>query len=374
MMPGPLDESRLEARAAELLLRLGALGVILYGAYALLQPFFPLLLWAVILATALNPLHQWLSARLGGRFRLSAVLITLGLLAVAIGPVAALADSLIGTVKAVAAHVEKGGLQVPALPAFVTDLPVVGDQIGRFWTSATANMDATVQKYAPLLIPQAGELIGILGSVAKGVLGFVFAVILTGILLAASPGLTEIGRKLADRLAGRPNGTHVIMLATQTIRGVSRGVVGVAVLQALLTGVVLQAFGVPGAGLLAFAGLILCIVQIGLIPVVGPVLIWAWMSMTPGQALLMTALLVPVGLIDNVLKPLWMSRGLETPASLMLVGVIGGTLSAGVVGVFVGPMVLAVLHDLAKAWIDRPDPLPAGAAPDAKGPASPPEG
>ncbi|QYZ69855.1 AI-2E family transporter [Neotabrizicola shimadae] len=353
--PENLKLDRVEARAAELLLRLVALGLILYSGYALLRPFFPLFLWAVILATALKPLHDGLAARLGGRVKVSATLITLGLLLIAFGPVAALADSLIGTVKAVASHVETHGLRVPALPAFITDLPLVGEQIARFWTSATSNLQATVQKYAPILMPSAGELIGMLGSVAKGVLGVVFAVILTGILLAASTGLSEIGRKLADRLAGRPNGTHVILIATRTIRGVSRGVVGVAVLQALLAGVVLQFFDVAGAGLMAFVGLILCIVQIGLLPIVGPVLIWAWATMPATQALMLTLLLVPITLIDNVLKPVLMSRGLETPASLMLVGVVGGTLSAGVVGVFVGPIVLAVLHDLAREWIDGPD-------------------
>jgi len=347
--------NQIEARAAELLLRLAALGLILYSGYALLRPFFSLFLWAVILATALKPLHNWLTLRLGGRGRLTATLITIGLLLIAIGPVAALADSLIVTIKSVVVHIEEKGIRVPALPAFIADLPLVGDQIARSWASATTNLEATVQKYAPLLIPSAGELLGVLGSVAKGVLGIIFAVILTGILLAASDGLTEIGRKLADRLAGRPNGTHVILIATRTIRGVSRGVVGVAVLQALLTGIVLQVFDVAGAGLMAFLGLILCIVQIGLIPIVAPVLIWAWATMPATQALMMTLLLVPITLIDNVLKPLLMSRGLETPASLMLVGVVGGTLSAGVVGVFVGPIVLAVLHDLAREWIDGPD-------------------
>ena len=359
----PTGLDLVERRAAELLLRLLALGLILYGGYALLRPFLSIFLWAIILATALKPLHDGLTARLGGRPRLAATLMTIGLLLIAIGPVAALADSLIGTVKTVAEHVAEKGVRVPTMPAFVTDLPLVGDPIQRFWASATSNMEATLQKYGPLLMPPAGELIGLLGAMAKGVLGVAFAVLLTGILLAASPGLTEIGRKLADRLAGSPNGTHVILIATRTIRSVSRGVVGVAVLQALLTGIVLQVFGVAGAGLLAFVGLILCIVQIGLIPIVAPVLIWAWMSVPPGHALMMTVLLVPIMLIDNVLKPLLMSRGLETPASLMLVGVIGGTLSAGVLGVFVGPIVLAVLHDLAREWIGLDEPARAEDSP-----------
>ncbi len=342
---------RIETRAAELLLRLAALGLILYSGYALLRPFFSLFLWAVILATALKPLYDWLRRRLGGRGKLAASLITIGLLLIAIGPVAALADSLFVTVKTVVEHYEATGVRMPALPRFITDLPLVGEGIARSWTAATANIEVTAAKYGPLLIPSAGEVLVVLGSIAMGFLGMIFAVMLTGILLAASTGLSEIGGKLADRLAGSPNGTHLIVVATRTIRAVSRGVVGVAVLQALLTGVVLQIFDVAGAGLMAFVGLILCIVQIGLIPVVAPVLIWAWITQPATEALLLTVLLTPITLIDNVLKPLIMSRGLETPASLLLVGVVGGTLSAGVVGVFVGPIVLAVLHDLAREWI-----------------------
>lgn len=353
--PDPQDPATLEARAAELILRLAALGLILYGAYALLRPFLALFLWAVILATALKPLHGWLSTRLGGRQRLAAGVLTLVLLVVAVGPVAALADNLIVSVKAVAGRMDQGALRVPALPPALADLPMVGPKLAAFWTSATSNLEATVQRYAPMIMPSAGEVIGVLGGVAKGVLGFFFAIVLTGVLLATSDGLSEIGRRLADRLAGSPVGTHVIGLAVQTIRGVSRGVVGVAVLQALLAGIVIQAFGIPGAGVMAFVGLILCIVQIGLFPIVVPLLIWAWVTMAPGMALLLTVLLVPILLLDNVLKPLLMSRGLETPAAILLVGVIGGTMSAGLVGVFVGPIVLAVLHDLAQEWIADKD-------------------
>lgn len=352
--PDPEGLDLIESRAAELLLRLAALALILYGGYALLRPFFPLFLWAVILATALKPLQSWLSDKLGGRPRLSATLLTLAMILIALGPVAALADSLVETVKVLAERLTQGSFRLPQLPPAVAKIPLIGEPLTAFWTMATTNLEATVRKYAPLLLPSAGTVLTFLGHLAMDLIGFLLAVLLTGVFLATSDSLALLGRRLADRLAGNPNGTRVIQLATQTIRGVSRGVVGVAVLQALAMGVLLQVFGIPGAGLLAFLGLILCIMQLGLFAIVLPVLAWAWYSMEPGTALLLTVLLTPVTLVDNVLKPLLMARGLDTPAVVMLVGVVGGTLSAGLLGVFIGPIVLAVLYDLARAWIEEP--------------------
>ena len=132
----------------------------------------------------------------------------------------------------------------------------------------------------------------------------------------------------------------------KTIRNVSRGVVGVALLQTILIGIVLQIAGVPGGGLLAFVILVLCILQIGPGLVVLPVLIWAWLTMSTGPALLLTVLLVPLTLMDNML----MGRGLSTPTLVIFLGVVGGTLAYGLIGLFLGPAVLAIFYDLLVTW------------------------
>ena len=124
-----------------------------------------------------------------------------------------------------------------------------------------------------------------------------------------------------------------------------------ALIQALLAGIVLMAFGVPAAGLITFAALILCIVQIGPAPVLLPVIVWAWFTMSATLAFFLTVLLVPVVVIDNVLRPLLMARGLTTPLLVILTGVIGGTLTHGLIGLFLGPIVLAVFYDLVVAWV-----------------------
>jgi predicted PurR-regulated permease PerM len=190
---------------------------------------------------------------------------------------------------------------------------------------------------------------GKVAAISVDVLKFVASVIIAGFLFLPGPRLATGARAFASRLIA-PRGAQFVDLAGATIRNVSRGVIGVALLQALLAGVILYVAGIPGAGLIAFGVLLLCIVQIGAAPVILPVLVWIWMTHPTTYSLVLTVLLVPVGLVDNVLKPLLMARGLTTPMLVILTGVIGGTLTHGLVGLFLGPVVLSVFYELVVAW------------------------
>jgi len=144
---------------------------------------------------------------------------------------------------------------------------------------------------------------------------------------------------------------HFLELAGATIRTVSRGVIGVAIIQSLLAGIGFKLAGIPSAGLFAFAVMILSIIQVGAAFVLVPVIIWIWMDKDFTTALLLTVFLGLVGVIDNILKPLVMKRGLTTPALVIFVGVIGGTLAHGIVGLFIGPIILSLAWELTVAWI-----------------------
>ena len=205
-----------------------------------------------------------------------------------------------------------------------------------------------MHKYGPAVLPAGGSVLGKIAALSADVLKFVVSVIISGFLFVPGPRLAASARAFAVRLI-RHGGAHFVDLAGATIRNVSRGVIGVALLQALLGRRDPDACGVPGAGLIAFAVLILCIIQIGPAPVLVPVMIWAWMTST-ALALVLTVLLIPVMLVDNVLKPILMARGLTTPMLVILTGVIGGTITHGLIGLFLGPVVLAVFYDLVVAW------------------------
>jgi predicted PurR-regulated permease PerM len=162
--------------------------------------------------------------------------------------------------------------------------------------------------------------------------------------------LVEAVATFLRRLVSR-RGDEFVQLAGATVRNVSQGVIGVSLLQALLAGIGLMAASVPGASLITLFVLILGIVQIGPSVILIPVIIWSWLTMETTTALIFTAYIVPVNLIDNILRPLLMSRGLSTPMLVIVIGAIGGTLSNGIIGLFVGPIVLAVAWDLLVTWV-----------------------
>ena len=186
---------------------------------------------------------------------------------------------------------------------------------------------------------------------------FLFAVVITGFLFTRGPTLLAATRALARRVD--PNyGEHFLDLAGATIRAVSRGVIGISLLQAIIGGVGVALAGAPFASLLTLAILVLGIVQIGPVVVIIPLAIWGWMELSTGAALAFTVCMVAVYLVEAVMKPFVLAHGLKTPMLVILIGVIGGILEHGIPGLFAGPIVLAVAWEVAKAWIyereDRP--------------------
>ena len=367
-IPRPGRE-RIEASATDFVVRIAFLGLFAWWSLQLVRPFAPIIIWAVLLTVALYPAYDWLARALGGRRRLAAAILTGVALAVVLGPVSVLAASLAESVQWLAAGLASGALKVPPPPASVEDWPMVGHQLDEAWTLAAGNLDDAVRRYGDVVLPAGGTLLGKLAAISGGVLRFVASVLIAGFLDPPGPRLAAGARVFASRLIA-PRGALFVDLAGATIRNVSRGVIGVALLQALLAGAILYLAGIPGAGLIAFGVLILCIVQIGPAPILLPVLVWIWMTGTTGFALVLTALLVPVGLLDNLLKPILMARGLTTPMLVILTGVIGGTLTHGLVGLFLGPVVLSVFYDLVVTWT-RHGALAPETAPEAAPPAAP---
>ncbi|MEO0978136.1 MAG: AI-2E family transporter [Pseudomonadota bacterium] len=354
--PEPADgktgkrEPTLDAKVIDIAVRLGVLGLFAYFSLQLIAPFFLFLLWAVVLTVALYPAYDWLAGKLGGRKVISAILITLLCLAIVIGPVAVLVVSLVETLSGWFHKITGDGLTLPPLPERLAALPVVGDRIAELWGLAGRSLELFFTKVGPMLVPAGGRILSMLASLSGSVLFFIVSIILAGCLFVPGPALGKGAKRFADRIMA-PRGSEFVDLAGATIRNVSRGVIGVAVIQGLLTGILLIAFNVPLAGVLTFIALILCIIQIGPALVIIPTIIWAWSSWEFVPALAFTILIVPVMLVDNVLRPILMSRGLDVPMLVILIGVLGGTITHGLLGLFLGPVVLAVFYELVIAWV-----------------------
>ena len=340
----------------QLAIRLGLLAFLIYWTFVLIRPFVPILAWSIVLAVALYPVFNLLSRLLGGRPRLAAAILTVVNLGIVIGPATWLGLSAVEGVKDFAANLSAGNLVVPSPPDGVKNWPLIGPQLYELWNQASNNIRAALREVAPHLKPLAGTMLGLAGNAGVGTLKFLLSVALAGFLFPYGSQLVAAGRGFLYRIVPEQS-EHFLELAGTTIRAVSQGVIGVAIIQSLLAGIGFKLAGIPGAGLLAFAVMILAIVQIGAAIVLFPVIIWIWIDKDFTTALLLTVFLGIVGILDNILKPLVMGRGLTTPTLVILVGVIGGTLAHGIVGLFIGPIILSLAWELTVAWIrtDRAD-------------------
>lgn len=324
-------------------------GIVLVSLF-LLRPVAPLLVWAVILAVAVYPLFAILRQRLRLRAGLAAGLLSILLLALLLTPAVILSASAIESLDGYARMLIKGEHVVPPPPESVRDWPMIGERIHVFWLTASNDIRALLKDHVGL-IASVGRWVGrVAASVFLEILQFAGAIIVAGVLLAYSDRVANTVSDLAGRVADA-RGRHFIEIAGSTIRNVSQGVIGVALLQAALLGIGMLVADVPFAGPITFVALVLAIVQVGPGILMIPVIIWVWTAMPALTAALFMIYTVPLLLVDNVLRPVVMARGLQTPMVVILAGVICGTLAGGLIGLFVGPVVLAVFYDLVTAWV-----------------------
>jgi predicted PurR-regulated permease PerM len=345
-------QARTSEDVIQIAIRLVLLAGLIYWSFVLLSPFIPILLWSVVLAVALYPAWDWLSVHLGHRPRIAALLVTLAVLAVFLGPAAWLGIGLVEGLRNISDQLTSGNLTIPTPPDSIKDWPVIGATLHEYWQMASVNLASVFRELAPYLKPLAGPVLAIAGSAGTGTLMFLVAVVISGFLYPYGPPLVAASQRALTRIVADKSESF-LALAGATIRTVLQGVIGVAAIQALFAGVVLKIAGVPNASVLAFVILVLGIIQIGSLPILLPVVIWVWMVKDVGTAVLITIFLAIVGISDNALKPLFMGRGLSTPVLVIFIGVIGGTLAHGIVGLFIGPIILAVAWEVMMAWIGR---------------------
>jgi predicted PurR-regulated permease PerM len=334
----------------QLVIRLGLLAVLIFWTLVLIRPFVPILAWSVVLAVALNPVFERLAKILGGRPKLAATILTVISLAIVIGPATWIGLGAVEGTKDIAEQLTAREVLVPSPPQAIKSWPLVGPQLYEFWDQASTNLRSVLRQITPYLKPFAVTLLGVAGNAGVGTIKFLVSVAVAGFLFPYGPQLVAASRGFLARIVPEQS-EHFLDLAGATIRAVSQGVIGVAIIQALLAGIGFKLAGIPSAGLLAFVVLLLSIVQIGGTIVILPVIIWIWTDKDFATALLLTVFLLIVGVLDNILKPLVMGRGLTTPALVILIGVIGGTLAHGIIGLFLGPIILSVAWELMVAWI-----------------------
>jgi predicted PurR-regulated permease PerM len=346
---------RVNAHLVELAIRLGLVAFLAYWSFLLVRPFLPIMVWSVVLAVALNPIFLWIAALLGGRRKAAAAILAILGLGVVIGPATWLGFGLIEAIRGLIERLDTGELSIPPPPESIRGWPLLGQQVYDFWTQASTNVRSALASILPQLRPFGLMLLEAAQSAGTGTLKFLASVIIAGFLFPPGPALVAGTKTLARRIDAA-NGEAYVRLAGATINAVSRGVIGISLLQAIVGGMGMWLVEVPGASLLTFLILVLGIVQIGPLIIVVPLIVWGWMTMPTALAFAFTLCMLTVNFMDNFLKPFVLARGLTTPILVIFIGVIGGVLTHGIAGLFAGPVVLAVAWDLSRAWISEGNP------------------
>jgi predicted PurR-regulated permease PerM len=352
-----LPNAELGARAAsgllDVLIRAGLVLALAVLCYQIFSPFLHLMVWALILAVTLYPLHQWVAQRMGGKQGLSATLLVLLGIALIVVPAAVLMSSLGDSVHRLVSDVQNNTLEIPAPRDSVAAWPVVGKKVHALWSQAHADLPALVQSNQPKLGDLAKAALGFVAGIGAGLLLFVAAFIIAGIIMAFGQGGERGSLAIFKRIVGDARGAEFTKLSTATIRAVAQGVIGVAFIQAIIVGLFLLFAGVPWAGALAAIVLVLGIAQVPALLVTLPAIAYIWVSGAygTGEAVLHSVLLFAAGMTDNVLKPLMLGRGVEAPMPVILLGALGGMAAAGILGMFVGATMLALGYQIFMGWV-----------------------
>jgi len=335
------------------------IGLLIVACLWILQPFLAATIWATMIVVATWPMMLGVQARLGGRRWAAVSVMTFAMLLVLVVPIVLAVATIVDHTDQIVAWAKAAAAAgVPSPPSWVEQVPLAGERIAKEWRQLAATPPEDLVARATPYARQAVQWFASqAGSFGLMLLQFLLIILITAILYSmgesAASGVRRFARRLADE-----RGESSVVLAGQAIRGVALGVVVTAVVQTTLAGIGLAVAGVPYAAVLTAIIFILCIAQLGPTLVLVPAVVWLYWTGDPVWGTVLLVWAVIVGAMDNFLRPFLIKRGADLPLLLIFVGVIGGLISMGIVGLFVGPTVLAVTYRLLEWWIadiDRPE-------------------
>lgn len=317
------------------------------------RPFALPFAWGTIIAIGAYPIYLRINKALGGRRTWSGVVYALLGLALIVGPSILLAETLIEGAQAAKEYLDEEVAIVPPPPKGVQELPLIGKQLYEYWSLASSNLEEALNEVSPQIAAAAGMLLGAAAGIGVSILQFIIAVIIAAALSVRGESNVKGGVALATRLIG-DQGPGLAELVGVTIRNVATGILGVAAIQTLMAGVGFLAVGLPAAGLWALFCLVLSIIQIGPALIVIPAVIYVFSTASTTTAVLFLLWSIVVLASDNFLKPLLMGRGAKVPILVIFLGAIGGFIAMGIIGLFIGSIVLSLGYELYLAWLHNP--------------------
>ncbi|WP_119270570.1 AI-2E family transporter [Taklimakanibacter deserti] len=338
---------------AERTVGLLAIGIIVFGCFWIARPLLGVIVWGALIAITLAPLHRMIARALGNRPKWAAALLVLVLLALLVVPLSLLPGSIERAIDGISRITNNWTeLNLPPPPAWVGDLPLFGPKISEKWAALSSNSQALLTNVKPFVGPAFQWLAAEGASLGLSVLQILISIILAGIFLVSESGTTAAFERIAHRLAG-VSGQNLLKLAVRTVRNVAQGVIGTALIQGALSGIGFAIAGIPLAlalGVLSFGTSML---QIGTWLVWIPAALWLSYQGESGWALFTAVLGIIINVLDNVIKPLLIGRGADVPLWIIFIGVIGGILTIGFVGIFIGPIAMAAGYTILTSWLSE---------------------
>ncbi len=339
--------------AIEIAIRLGALFLMLAWCFRILSPFIEVILWGIILALALSPLYNTMNKRLGDKPKWTAFIIILIGLIVLLVPGSLFIESTIHGVKAFKANMEAGTLSIPPPSQKLTNWPFFAAKIVPIWELASENLNQFTITYHAQIAKIGGGFFERIVGAGKGIMHMTVSIIIAGILLATK-GTNQFATKLFHSLVG-DKAAGFVEVIQKTVGNVTKGMIGVAFIQALLVGLGFLFAGVPYAGIWTLMVFLLCILAIPPIIIVVPVAVYLFSVINPIPATIWTVYLILAGASDNVLKPMIMGKGAPVPMLVIYLGVIGGFIYSGFIGLFTGAIIISLGYKLFIAWMEGND-------------------
>lgn len=333
----------------ELIIRLAGLFLLVFYCFQILSPFIMPVLWAAIIAVANYPIHQFLEKKLGGRKVLASMVLTVFILAFIFIPAGFFLASITDTIVDFKQKIESGTINLEKPSETIKTWPLIGGQLYDLLHNLSDQMMTLFQKYQSQVLSVAKTILMAIVGTGMSFLQVIFSIIIAGVLLATD-GTESAMEKIFSRMVGN-QGAEYLKLTTSTIRSVVKGVLGVAVIQALLAGFGFFLAGIPHAGIWAVCALVLSIIQVGPGLVMIGVIGYLYTQENHFFATAWTVYFVLVMFSDNILKPILLGKGAQVPMLVIFLGVIGGFLLQGFIGLFTGAIVLSIGYKLFLLWM-----------------------
>lgn len=359
-------DQKVTALSVKVALHLALVTGLILWCFLIVKPIMIILAWSIILAVALKGLFERLVGMVGGKRGRAATVFSLVAVVLVAVPSYFVGNSLLGSVHSLRGSMSAGTLQAPPPPDDLQNLPLVGERVYDAWSLASDDLQQAVERFEPQIRAFGSWALHFLASVEGTVLKTLLALIIASVLLTYAEPATKTLRKVTGRIEGSWDEDFVGM-AGATIVSVATGVLGVALIQSVVLGIVMFVAGVPAAGLLTLAAFVVAVVQVPMILLMILPMIWAFSNLSILWAIVFAVFAIAGSLADAPLKAMFLGRGVSVPTAVILLGAIGGMVSMGMMGLFLGAIVLGIGYKIFEIWLSRGESLqdlgqePAGA-------------